>query len=274
MAEGEAETDPRLPLQDVPEIRTRKAADRPAHPAQAAYIERCRGSELVFGVGPAGTGKTYLAVAQARRPAAGRPGRPHRAVPPGGRGRRAPGLPARRHEGEGRPLSAPALRRAARHAAGGAGGPAHRQRRDRDRAARLHARPHAGACLRHPRRSAEHHAGADEDVPDPHGRGYAHGDHRRSDPDRSAARAAVRPDRRAAHAGRACRASAWPASTSGTWCAIRWWRRSSRPTSGPMPRLRAAQERCAEQQGRRGKKDRMEPGSRRLALRGIAAAPG
>ena len=40
-------------------------------------------------------------------------------------------------------------------------------RRDRGRAARLHARPHPGPCLRHPRRGAEHHADADEDVPDP-----------------------------------------------------------------------------------------------------------
>jgi phosphate starvation-inducible PhoH-like protein len=64
MAEGEAENDPRLPLQDVPEIRTRKAAIAPRTPAQAAYIEMLARQEMVFGVGPAGTGKTYLAVAQ------------------------------------------------------------------------------------------------------------------------------------------------------------------------------------------------------------------
>ncbi len=64
--------------------------------------------------------------------------------------------------------------------------------RDRDRAARLHARPHPGACLRHPRRGAEHDAGADEDVPDPHRRGLAHGHHRRPDPGRPAGRPAVR----------------------------------------------------------------------------------
>ena len=40
---------------------------------------------------------------------------------------------------------------------------------DRDRAARLHARPHAGAFRRHSRRGAEHDADADEDVPDPLG---------------------------------------------------------------------------------------------------------
>ncbi|MBV1797296.1 PhoH family protein [Siccirubricoccus sp. G192] len=64
MAEGEAEGDPRLPLQDRPEIRTRKAAIAPRTPAQAAYIEMLARQEMVFGIGPAGTGKTYLAVAQ------------------------------------------------------------------------------------------------------------------------------------------------------------------------------------------------------------------
>jgi hypothetical protein len=39
---------------------------------------------------------------------------------------------------------------------------------DRDRAAGLHARAHAEPRLRHPRRGAEHHARADEDVPHPH----------------------------------------------------------------------------------------------------------
>jgi phosphate starvation-inducible protein PhoH and related proteins len=64
MAEGEAEGDPRLPLQDKPEIRTRKGAIAPRTPAQAAYIEMLSRHEMVFGIGPAGTGKTYLAVAQ------------------------------------------------------------------------------------------------------------------------------------------------------------------------------------------------------------------
>jgi len=64
MAEGEAENDPRLPLQDVPEIRTRKAAIAPRSPAQAQYIEMLARHDMVFGIGPAGTGKTYLAVAQ------------------------------------------------------------------------------------------------------------------------------------------------------------------------------------------------------------------
>ena len=38
-------------------------AVRPRSPAQAAYLEMMRQCPLVFGVGPAGTGKTYLAAA-------------------------------------------------------------------------------------------------------------------------------------------------------------------------------------------------------------------
>ncbi len=64
MAEGEAEGDPRLPLQDIPQIRTRKGVIAPRSPAQAAYMDMLARSEMVFGIGPAGTGKTYLAVAQ------------------------------------------------------------------------------------------------------------------------------------------------------------------------------------------------------------------
>ena len=65
--------------------------------------------------------------------------------------------------------------------------------RHRDRAAGLHARPHARQFRRHSRRGAEHHADADEDVPDPAGREFAHDHHRRPDADRPAA-AAPSPD--------------------------------------------------------------------------------
>ena len=46
-------------------IRTRKRRIAPRTPAQATYIEAMAAYELVFGLGPAGTGKTYLAVAMA-----------------------------------------------------------------------------------------------------------------------------------------------------------------------------------------------------------------
>ncbi len=47
------------------EIRTRKKTIIPRTPAQKAYTHALMGSELNFGIGPAGTGKTYLAVAVA-----------------------------------------------------------------------------------------------------------------------------------------------------------------------------------------------------------------
>jgi phosphate starvation-inducible protein PhoH and related proteins len=46
-------------------FRTRKRRIAARTPGQAAYIKALRESELVFGLGPAGTGKTYLAVAAA-----------------------------------------------------------------------------------------------------------------------------------------------------------------------------------------------------------------
>ena len=62
MSEGD---DPRLPLSDLPAIRTRRGAVTPRSPGQAAYMEALTREQMVFGLGPAGTGKTYLAVAQA-----------------------------------------------------------------------------------------------------------------------------------------------------------------------------------------------------------------
>jgi phosphate starvation-inducible PhoH-like protein len=47
------------------EIRTRKRRISARGPNQSAYIRALREHELVFGLGPAGTGKTYLAVATA-----------------------------------------------------------------------------------------------------------------------------------------------------------------------------------------------------------------
>ncbi len=44
-------------------IVTRKRRLNPRSPGQAAYIKAMQRHELVFGVGPAGTGKTYMAVA-------------------------------------------------------------------------------------------------------------------------------------------------------------------------------------------------------------------
>jgi phosphate starvation-inducible PhoH-like protein len=62
---AESDTDPRLPLSDLPAIRTRRGAVVARSPGQAVYMEALSSQEMVFGIGPAGTGKTYLAVAQA-----------------------------------------------------------------------------------------------------------------------------------------------------------------------------------------------------------------
>jgi phosphate starvation-inducible PhoH-like protein len=62
---ADADGDPRLPLSDLPAIRTRRGAVSPRSPGQAAYMDTLAREEMVFGIGPAGTGKTYLAVAQA-----------------------------------------------------------------------------------------------------------------------------------------------------------------------------------------------------------------
>ncbi len=50
---------------DALAIRTRKRVIMPRSPGQEAYVRALRSKELVFGLGPAGTGKTYMAVAMA-----------------------------------------------------------------------------------------------------------------------------------------------------------------------------------------------------------------
>ncbi len=47
------------------EIKTRKKTVEPRSASQAEYVRKLNENELVFGLGPAGTGKTYLAVAVA-----------------------------------------------------------------------------------------------------------------------------------------------------------------------------------------------------------------
>jgi phosphate starvation-inducible protein PhoH and related proteins len=58
---------PNDPLPDLSDmaIRTRKRHISPRSRMQAVYIKALRDHDLVFGLGPAGTGKTYLAVAAA-----------------------------------------------------------------------------------------------------------------------------------------------------------------------------------------------------------------
>ena len=52
-----------VPSNDDIAIRTERRRVSPRSPTQAAYLRAMRDHDLVFGIGPAGTGKTYLAVA-------------------------------------------------------------------------------------------------------------------------------------------------------------------------------------------------------------------
>ena len=59
---GEGGAAPAQPL-DAPLLRTRRADLHGRTPNQIAYLEAIRSHDISFGIGPAGTGKTYLAVA-------------------------------------------------------------------------------------------------------------------------------------------------------------------------------------------------------------------
>ena len=54
-----------MSFSDRVEIKTRKKSVEPRTEAQKAYVRAMLSHELAFGIGPAGTGKTYLAVAVA-----------------------------------------------------------------------------------------------------------------------------------------------------------------------------------------------------------------
>ena len=159
---------------------------------QRRYLDAIEQHDIVFGIGPAGTGKTYLAMAQAvafllakkvSRIILARP-----AVEAGEKLGFLPGDLQEKVNPYLRPLydalydmlDIERVERAAR------------ARHDRGRADRVHARPHAQRRVRHPRRSAEHHVRADEDVPDAPRLRLEGGDHRRHHADRPADRPARR----------------------------------------------------------------------------------
>ena len=166
---------------------------RPKTLNQKRYVDAIDKHTITFGIGPAGTGKTYLAMAKAVQALAGQAGQPHHPQPPGRRGRRATGLPARHAVGEDRPLPAAALRRPARHGRSRDDPQAARGRHHRGRAVGVPARALAQRLVHHPRRGAEHHARADEDVPDPAGLRLQDRGHRRRHPGRPAGRHALGP---------------------------------------------------------------------------------
>ena len=138
----------------------------PKTPTQREYLAAIDKHDIVFGVGPAGTGKTYLAMAQAvAEPAAKRVSRIILTRPAVEAGEKLGFLPGDLQEKVNpylRPLydALHDMLDAERDRA------AARARHHRGGAARVHARPDAQRRLRHPRRGAEHDHRADEDVPD------------------------------------------------------------------------------------------------------------
>ena len=110
---------------------------------QKRYVDAIRNHDMVFAIGPAGTGKSFLAVAMAvaalmKREVA----RIVLTRPAVEAGERLGFLPGDLYE-KVHPYLRPLVRRALRHARDGAGDELHGEGRDRDRAARLHARPDA-----------------------------------------------------------------------------------------------------------------------------------
>ena len=163
---------------------------------QKRYVDAIRSSTVTFGVGPAGTGKTYLAMALAVSALVDREvariilTRP--AVEAGERLGFLPGDMLAKVD----PVPAPALRRALRHARRRPPDGLHGEGHDRGRAARVHARAHAQRLVHHPRRGAEHDARADADVPHAARLRLQDRRHGRPDAERPRARRALRPGRR------------------------------------------------------------------------------
>ena len=203
---------------------------RPKTAGQKRYVDAIRNNIITFGIGPAGTGKSWLAVAmavqalqakQVQRIILTRP-----AVEAGERLGFLPGDLMAKIDPYLRPLYDALYDMVDPEGAAEADRAGH----DRGRAAGVHAWPHAQQQLHHPRRGAEHHAGADEDVPDPHRLRIEGRRHRRR-----------HPGRRRPTVGRVSRGSSgssatwtiWPSCTSPppTWCATRSWPTSSPPTN-------------------------------------------
>jgi len=109
---------------------------------QRKYVEAIEQSDMVFSVGPAGTGKTYLAVAMAVSALnAKKVSRIVLVRPAVEAGERLGFLPDA--AGKGRPLPAPPLRRSLRPARSGEGRQNVREERHRGRPPGLHARAHS-----------------------------------------------------------------------------------------------------------------------------------
>ena len=95
-------------------LTSRGKSIRPKTLGQKEYVDAIDENTIVFGIGPAGTGKTYLAMAKAVQALQRKEVERIILDPSGGRGGRAARLPAGHAHRQDRPLPAPALRRAQR----------------------------------------------------------------------------------------------------------------------------------------------------------------
>ena len=183
-------------------IRTRKKTIVPRSAVQTEYMEALARDDMIFALGPAGTGKTYLAVAQAvSQLIAGSVDRLILSRPAVEAGERLGFLP-----GDMKEKVDPYLR------------PLYDALYDMLPTEQVERRIASGEIeiapiafmrgrtlerrLRHPRRGAEHHAAADEDVPDPLRHAQPDGHLRRSQAGRLARSDQVGPRRRGLQAGR------------------------------------------------------------------------
>ena len=112
--------DPKVTLRGLAEAGRQRAFGRrtvqPKSVNQRRYLEAIENHDMVFGVGPAGTGKTYLAVAMAISASAGEAREPDYSGASRSRSRRASGISARHFAGQDRSLPASVIRRALRSA--------------------------------------------------------------------------------------------------------------------------------------------------------------
>ncbi len=174
-------------------VHTQRGGIRGRGANQRQYLDSIRANDLTFGIGPAGTGKTYLAVASAveslqagavRRIVLVRP-----AVEAGERLGFLPGDLAQKVDPYLRPMydalyEMLGFDRVARNI--------ERQVIEVAPLAFMRGRI-AQRLVHHPRRGTEHHRRADEDVPDAPRLRLEGGRHGRHHPDRPAAPAALRP---------------------------------------------------------------------------------
>ena len=176
----------------MPVLMTRKQDLRGRTARQNQYLLQVQEHDITFGIGPAGTGKTYLAVASAvdalERDAVKRIVLVRPAVEAGERLGFLPGDMAQKVDPYLRPLydalyDLMGFDRVGKLFERGAIEIA---------PLGLHARAHPQPFLHHPGRGAEHHAGTDENVPYPDRLRHQGGHHRRRHPGRPGARAEKR----------------------------------------------------------------------------------